>query len=197
MRYDWSCSSCVVRISGTVIFRRVWRKMDKFVVVQRKRKRSSSRERDFCKRDRNDTSSCSVFAIQVFSSENYIGNFVGVPLTDADRRKLLFNCRSPSSGFSFPYVTVDAQNWSFQKQWWNEFTWLAYSNIYNGAFCKWCVVFAPQTVSRSAKPPCSLVSEPHCNYKKAKEHYNNHQNCHYHKLCAAMFDNIAKRYEML
>jgi len=26
--------------------------MDKFVVVQRKRKRSSSRERDFCKRDR-------------------------------------------------------------------------------------------------------------------------------------------------
>jgi len=50
----------VVRIWGTVIVRRVRGKMDKFVVVQRKRKRSSSRERDFCKRDRNDTSSCSV-----------------------------------------------------------------------------------------------------------------------------------------
>ena len=61
--------------------------------------------------------------------------------------------RSPPSGFPFPYVTVDAQKRSFQKQWLNEFTWLAYSNIYNGAFCKWCVVFAPQTVSRSAKPP--------------------------------------------
>jgi len=35
---------------------------------------------------------------------------------------------------------------------------------------EWCVVFAPQTVSRSAKPPDSLVSGPHCNYKKAKEH---------------------------
>jgi len=44
-----------------------------------------------------------------------------------------------------------------QKQWLKEFTWLAYSNIYNGAFCKWCVLFAPQTVSRSAKPPGSLV----------------------------------------
>jgi len=65
-----------------------------------------------------------------------------------------------------------------------------YSNIYNGAFCKWCVVFAPQTVSRSAKPPGSLVSGPHCNYEKAKEHYNNHQN--YHKLCAAMFDNFVQ-----
>jgi len=61
---------------------------------------------------------------------------------------------------------------------------LVCSNIYNGAFCKWCVVFSPQTVSRSAKPSSSLVSGPHCNYKKVKEHYNNHQNCHYHKLCA-------------
>ena len=102
--------------------------MDKFVVVQRKRKRSSSRERDFCKRDRNDTSSCSESASQVFSSENDIGNFVGVPLTDADRRKVLFNCWSPPSGFSFPYVTVGAQNRSFQKQWLNEFTRIAHSN---------------------------------------------------------------------
>jgi len=99
---------------------------------------------------------------------------------------------SHPSGFSFPYVTVSAQNRSFQKQWLNEFTWLAYTNLYNGAFCKCCVVFAPQTVSRSAKPPGSLVSGPHCNYKKAKEHYHNHQNCHYHKLCAAMFDNFVQ-----
>jgi len=132
-------------------------------------------------------------ASQVFSSDYDIGNFVGVPLTDADGRKVLFNCWSPPSGFSFPYVTVGAQNRSFQKQWLNEFTWLAYSNIYNGAFCKWCVVFAPQTVSRSTKPPGSLVSGQHCNYKKAKEHCNNHQNCHSHKSCAAMFDNCADR----
>jgi len=39
----------VVRISGTVIVRRVRGNMDKFVVVQRKRKRSSSRERGFYK----------------------------------------------------------------------------------------------------------------------------------------------------
>jgi len=44
--------------------------VDKFVVVQWKRKRSSSTERDFCKRDKNDTSSCSESASQVFSSEN-------------------------------------------------------------------------------------------------------------------------------
>jgi len=79
-----------IRISRTVIVRRVRGKMDKFVVVQRKRKRSSSRERDFCKRDRKDTSSFSESASQVFSSENDIGNFVGVSLSNADRRKVLF-----------------------------------------------------------------------------------------------------------
>ena len=105
----------VVRISGTEIVRKVRGKMDTFVFVQRKWERSSSRERDFCERDRNDTSSCSESASQVFSGENDIGNFVGVPLTDADRRKVLYNCWSPPSGFSFPYVTVGAQNASFQK----------------------------------------------------------------------------------
>ena len=149
-------------------------------------------ERDFFKRDRNDTSSCSESASQVFSSENDIRNFVRVPLTDADRRKVLFNCWTLLQVSRFQCVTVGAQNRSFQKQWLNESTWLAYSNIYNGAFCKWCVVFAPQTVSRCAKPPGSLVSEPHCNYKKAKEHYNNHQNCYYHKLRVAMFDNFVQ-----
>jgi len=114
------------------------------------------------------------------------------------------NCWSPLSGFSFPCVTVGAQNRSFQKQWLNEFTWLAYSNVYNGAFCKWCVVFPPQTVSRSAKPPGSLVSGPHCNYKKAKKHCSNHKNCHYHNyvqpcsitLCRQMPTN-SEMYEML
>ena len=51
-------------------------------------------------------------------------------------------------------------------------------------------MFALQTVSRSAKPPGSLVAGPHCNYKKEKEHYSNHQNCH--KLYAAMFDNFVQ-----
>ena len=154
MRYDWSCSSC----SSNFGYRdsQSARKMDTFVVVQRKRKR--------VRQEKDDTSSCSESASQVFSSENDIGNFVGVLLTDADRRKVLFNCWSPPSGFSFPYVTVGAQNRSFRKQRLNEFTWLAYRNICNGVFCKWCVVFGPQTVSRSAKSPGSLVSGPHCNY---------------------------------
>jgi len=37
--------------------------------------------------------------VKLFSCENDIGNSFGVPLTDADRRKVLFNCWSPPSGF--------------------------------------------------------------------------------------------------
>jgi len=111
MRYNWRCSSYGSNF-GYRDSRKSARKMDKFVGLQRKRKRSSSRERDFCKRDRNVTSSCSESASQVFSSENDIGNFIGVPVTDADRRKVLFNCWSPPSGFSFhiPYVSIFQDN---------------------------------------------------------------------------------------
>ena len=75
----------VVRISGTVISRRVRGKMDKFVVVQRKRKRSSSRERNFCKRDRNDTSSWSLLN---WKKPNYLMFGRDVSGLNADESKL-------------------------------------------------------------------------------------------------------------
>ena len=88
---------------------------------------------------------------------------------------------------------VSAQNQSFQKQWLkNEFTWLSYSIFTMELFANGALCLLLRFVSRSAKPPGSLVSGPHCNYKKAKEHHNNHQNCHYRKLCAAMFDNFVQ-----
>ena len=39
----------------------------------------------------------------------------------------------------------------FQAQIVGGVKWLAYSEIHEGAFCKWRVVFAPDVVSRSAK----------------------------------------------
>jgi len=37
------------------------------------------------------------------------------------------------------------------------FKWLAHSEIHEGAVCKWCVAFAPDVVSRSAKALGMLV----------------------------------------
>jgi len=39
-----------------------------------------------------------------------------------------------------------------------EFKWIAYSEMHEGAFCKWCVAFAPDVVSRSAKALGMMVN---------------------------------------
>jgi len=48
-------------------------------------------------------------------------------------------------------------------QWLEEFKLLAYSEIHEEAFCKWCIAFAPDVVSRSAKAHGILVKSAHKN----------------------------------
>jgi len=154
----------VVPISGTVIVRRVRGKMDTFVVLHASGKGVRQEKVTFAKEIEMTLARAQSLPVKYSVVKMIFVSSLEFPwLMLIDER---FNCWSTPSGFSFPYVMVGAQTRNFQKQWLNEFTWLAYSNIYNGAFWKWCVVFTPQTVSRSAKPPGSLVSGLHCNYKK-------------------------------
>jgi len=81
---------------------------------------------------------------------NDIGNFVGRSLNERDRKTLLLNSWTPSSSYDFPVVDTGFQKRRFQMQWLEEFKWLAHSEIHEVAFCKWCVAFAPDVVSRSA-----------------------------------------------
>jgi len=47
--------------------------------------------------------------------------------------------------------------------------------MHEGAFWKWCVAFAPDVVSRSAKALGMLVKSARKNWKKAKEDHKSHQ----------------------
>lgn len=122
------------------------------------------------------------------AEHNDVGNFVGRMLSDGDRRRVLLNCWDPTSSYGFPVEKIGCQNRSFQIKWLDEFKWLAYSKSHEGAFCKWCVAFAPNAVSRNAKPLGHLVTSAHKNWKKAKEDYHNHQRRHYHQLSAEKYD---------
>jgi len=78
---------------------------------------------------------------------------------------------------------------------WLEFKWLAYHEIHEWGFCKWCVAFAPDVVSRSAKALGILVKSAHKNWKKAKEDYKSLQTRQYHQFCSEKFFNFAKMKE--
>ena len=57
---------------------------------------------------------------------------------------------------------------------------------------KWCVAFAPDVVSRSAKTLGMLVKSAHRNWKKVKEHYKSHQSRQYHQFGVEKFDAFLK-----
>ena len=66
------------------------------------------------------------------------------------------------------------------------FKWLGCCEIHEGAFCKWCVAFAPDAVTCNAKALDLLAKSAHKNWKKAKD-YKSHQTRQCHQFCAEKF----------
>ncbi|XP_025192063.1 uncharacterized protein LOC112592266, partial [Melanaphis sacchari] len=71
----------------------------------------------------------------------------------------------------------------FNISWLQRWSWLAFSNIEKGAFCKYCVLFYKNEYAGKGmhSSPTSLVTQPFCNWKHAIRIFNNHQNNEYHK----------------
>ncbi|KAF0745937.1 zinc finger MYM-type protein 1-like [Aphis craccivora] len=85
----------------------------------------------------------------------------------------------PSPNYIFPQQIEgkgkNQRNRKFQYKYLDLFPWLAYSKIKNGAFCKWCVVFA---FSGGGK----LVTHPMTKYKDAMKDFQKHATKDYHLL---------------
>lgn len=57
--------------------------------------------------------------------------------------KVLTNLWVPDVEYKFPLLAKnEKRGLRFQHKWLKEFNWLAYSNVKNGTFCKYCVLFA-------------------------------------------------------
>lgn len=69
-------------------------------------------------------------------------------------------------------------------KWLEEYNiWLAYSEEKLGSFCKYCTIFFHSEFvgKESHQMAGGLVTKPFTNLKKAKELFNQHQNCTCHK----------------
>ncbi|GBM25895.1 hypothetical protein AVEN_94342-1 [Araneus ventricosus] len=66
--------------------------------------------------------------------------------------------------YKFPQSSKD--NRSFQFNWLNRFNWLAYSEKEEGAYCKFCVIYAPDLIAQH-----TFISKPHKKYRTAIEDY--------------------------
>lgn len=85
--------------------------------------------------------------------------------------------------FKFPITKFGKNciNLKFQLSWLHKWKWLAYSNIDNGAYCKYCVLYAKNEVGSGNQSLGQLCFKPFQAWKKAHEKFNKHESSNYHK----------------
>ncbi|GBM90555.1 hypothetical protein AVEN_52960-1 [Araneus ventricosus] len=80
----------------------------------------------------------------------------------------------PGIEYKFPQSSKD--NRSFQVNWLNRFNWLAHSEKEEGAYCKFCVIFAHDLNVQQ-----TFISKLRKKYRTAIEDYLKHQNSKIHQ----------------
>lgn len=121
-------------------------------------------------------------------------NKEAVILDDNMKYELIKNVWVPECDYEFQPIGL--RKLRFQYKWLNKFHWLAYSELYNGTFCKCCVFFSNNNIGKGSNVKTGkLVSEVFNNYKNALEFYRNHSELSYHKNSLLDMDNFVLRHE--
>ena len=118
------------------------------------------------------------------ANKNDIGLFVHKKnqLSDAEKYSLISNLWMPDTNYRFPIALESKRKRSFIYNWLNTFKgWLAYSALYDGAFCYACVLFGIESghnkgkINRLFQSPLNYWSSA---YTKMKNHEDK---CQMHK----------------
>ncbi|XP_033225893.1 zinc finger MYM-type protein 1-like [Belonocnema kinseyi] len=129
---------------------------------------------------------------QVVVNRNDIGNFVDTRLSESQAFNLLKNVWVPSKDYAFPFLQkFEARGLKFCYKWLEEFSWLAYSELHQGAFRISCVAFA-KSGGKGSQTLDQLVKTKFDNWKKAKETFQEHQKKSYHIHAIADRDNFLR-----
>lgn len=111
---------------------------------------------------------------------NDISNFIGREQYNDEKRLLLLkNVWYPDDKFVFPLS--GKRNLKFQYSWFGRWKWLLYSKRFDGAFCKFCVLFSANYGGVGHQPLGKLAKTAFSNWKDAIENFNKHQETEYHK----------------
>ena len=93
-------------------------------------------------------------------------------ITDSEKFYLLKHHFVPRKGYKFPSRTFSGQQRLFQSSWLDRYSGLVYSELEDGGYCKFCVLFA--TCEPSVRELGVLVTRPLTNFKKGVDKLNEH-----------------------
>ncbi|KAL4127023.1 hypothetical protein QTP88_011221 [Uroleucon formosanum] len=128
------------------------------------------------------------------TQKNDIGLFLNRCLSDHEKNIVLTNLWSPQANYLFPLLNNNAKrNIKFQQCWLDKFNWLSYSEKLEGAFCKYCVVFA-KSGGKGSQALGSRVKHAFQNWKKALEVFEKHSKHEYHTLSLLKSEQFLKSF---
>lgn len=123
---------------------------------------------------------------------NDISLFVNRKLNENEKLQVLENTWVPQKNYAFPLLDkFQDRKLRFRSQWLEEFHWLVYSEKEEGAYCKFCVVFA-HSGGIGSQPLGQLVKCKFDNWKKAKEILRQHGESKYHIDSVIVAENFLK-----
>jgi len=109
------------------------------------------------------------------------------------KHKVLNDLFVPDENFNFPGTNVHNKNLKFQRSWLKRFNWLAYSKEKDGAYCKFCVLFANEFGGKGQHQKLeSLVTQPFTKWKDAINRFTSHNNAKYHEFSSLRAENFMK-----
>ena len=107
-------------------------------------------------------------------------------MSNQQKLEFLIHLWTPDKQYKFPRLTRGVDNkvrhHSFQLKWLIDFNWLIYSHTKQGDFCKFCAIFAPDSVGGSflgmfVKQPFTGAT----NYANGTKLLREHAATHYHQ----------------
>jgi len=80
---------------------------------------------------------------QIFKNDigKYIQKNCLKKIEDFECRDILLNTWTPDRNYTFPIKMFGKKGRKFNLSWLQHWNWLAYSDLENGVFCKYCVLF--------------------------------------------------------
>ncbi|CAM2727678.1 unnamed protein product, partial [Rotaria socialis] len=98
---------------------------------------------------------------------------------------------SPSN-YNYPKIEQSGKRRSVcHHSWLVRYSWLSYSKMHQGIYCRYCVLFSRKGENQSLG---QLINKPLRSLKDATEYLSNHNECNYHKLSVSQATECVSRY---
>nr|CAI5819663.1 unnamed protein product [Callosobruchus analis] len=112
-----------------------------------------------------------------------IADYKHKAIRNEDKIELLEKFLVAPENFLFPLKKQRQHLRKFNFIWLREHTWLRYSKIEDGVFCKYCILFASNFAGRSGNQTLGhFVNNSYRNWKKTLQKFEEHERIDYHKF---------------